>query len=354
MPRFIKTRFKSKGEAPGSLIHIGEQKMEETRIRIMEYDAEKLEEKECHNIEEAFDQLRSPAVTWLNIDGIHDKHIIEKIGSELNLHPLIMEDIMNSDHRPKYIEEDELIIILMKFVFPSQEQNKLTSEQLTLILAPGFVITFQEQIGTHFDSIRERIRKKKGRIRSVGPDYLAHALMDSIIDRYIEIIGDFGEQIENMEDEILNNQSSHTAEKLFQYKTEVNYLRKLIRPVREISDKLIKTESELIRDSTRHFIIDFNDHVVFALESIETYLSMLGDQMNIYNANLSNRANDIMKILTIFASMFIPLSFIAGVYGMNFKFIPELEWQWGYLFFWIIIIAVLASFFIYFRRKKWF
>ncbi len=354
MPRFIKTRLKAKGEIPGSLIFIGDQKMEEPRIRIMEYDADKLEEKECQSIEEAIKYLQSPSVTWLNIDGIHEEKVIEHFGSVLYLHPLLMEDIMNSDHRPKFEEEDDLIIILMKFIIPGKEQNKLISEQLSILIGPGFVITLQERIGTHFDPIRDRIRKKKGRIRNVGPDYLAYNLMDTVIDRYIEIIGDIGEHIENLEDEVLFSHSSATAEKLFHYKTEMNYLRKLIRPVREISDKLNKTESELIQDNTRSFFIDLNDHVILAHETIETYISLLNDQMNTYNASMSNKANDIMKILTVFASMFIPLSFVAGVYGMNFKIIPELEWQWGYLFFWIIIISVLSGFFIYFRRKKWF
>jgi len=202
MPRFIKNRIKSKGEVPGSLIFIGEQKMEEPRIRIIQYDAVELEEKECQSIEEAFTQLKEPGVTWLNVDGIHDKLLIEQIGSGLDLHPLLMEDIMNTDHRPKYQEEDDFIVILMKFVFPGPDTEKLTSEQLTIILGERYVITLQEQKGTHFDPVRERIRKKKGRIRNVGADYLAYALMDSVLDRYLEIISIIGEQVENLEEEI--------------------------------------------------------------------------------------------------------------------------------------------------------
>ena len=266
---------------------------------------------------------------------------------------MLMEDIMDTDQRPKYEEEEGLITILMKFVFPGRKERKLVSEQLVLLLGKDFLITFQEQTGVHFDAIRERLRKSSGRIRNSGADYLAYALMDAVMDNYLDIIGNIGDDIESMEDEVLNHHSSSTAEKMFQHKTEMSYLRKTVRPVREISEKLIKTESSLIKKQTRKFLSDFNDHVMFALESTDAYISLLNDQMNTYNANLANKANEIMKILTVFASVFIPMSFVAGVYGMNFRIIPELQWQWGYGFFWLIILMIATGFFIYFRKNKW-
>ena len=352
MPRFIKLRTKAKGQVPGSLIFIGEKKQEKVRIRVMNYDKHNLEESECNTLDEAYRFLDPARMTWINIDGLHDPEIIRDLGNHFDISPLILEDIMNTDHRPKYEGHDDYIYIIAKII--NYHEAKIESEQLSILFGGHFVVTFQERVGTHFESLRERIRQARVRVRSISSDYLAYALLDCVVDEYREVLGKIGTEIELLEEEVLKNPKKKTVEEIYRHRIEMNFLKKTIRPLGEITGSILKGETSLIHKTALSFYKDLNDHIVAAIDIIESYQAMNMDQYNMYNVGISNRANDIMKTLTIFASIFIPLTFIAGIYGMNFEIIPELKWQFGYLFFWGLVLVFGSGFIFYFKRKKWF
>jgi magnesium transporter len=353
MPRFIKFRNKSKGETPGSLIFIGKQKQDYVNIRVMSFDQEQLEEAECHSVEEAFGYLNPSRMTWINIDGLHDPEVIQQVGQKFEIGPMILEDILNTDHRPKYEEQDNLIYVTTKLLGLSEEKM-IESEQLSLLIGEGWVITFQERVGTHFEPLRRRIRQAKIRVRSIYSDYMGFALLDCLVDQYMHTIGEIGSDIEALEERIFTSASRGIEKDIYRYRTELNFLRKTVRPVREITSGILRSELPIVREETTAFLTDLNDHVIAVTDAIESYQAMIMDQYNVHNMNLSNKANDIMKTLTIFASIFIPLTFVAGIYGMNFQFIPELGWQHGYLYFWGLIMIFGGGLLLFFRRKKWF
>jgi magnesium transporter len=353
MARFIKDRSKARGTAPGSLIHIGEQKMEKTIIQLIEYDSENLAEKELDTIEEIIECKNSDQVSWINIYGIHDLEIIKRLGEIFELNPLLMEDILNTDQQPKYFDGETYDAFILKMLRYNEKENNIISEQLTLILGAHYVVTLQEQRGDVFNPVRERIRAKKVRIRLNDNDYLAYALLDTVVDNYIILIESIGRKIEDVEDKIFHDQTRQLVEEIYHYKTEINFLRKSIRPVKDMMNQLLKPESTYVQEKNVEFLKDLNDLVVQATDAIELYNSMISDQLNIYHTNVSNKMNEVMKVLTIFASIFIPLTFVAGIYGMNFEFMPELKYRYSYLIFWIGIIILGGGLLLYFKRKRW-
>lgn len=354
MARFFKDRQKATGEAPGSLIFIGSQKMEKPRIRMMDFSADHLKESELNSIEQIIPYLVKPSISWINIDGLHDSDTIGQLGELLNIHPLILEDIVNTDNRPKLDEDDEHITLIMKILGHDQETSRIYAEQFSFILGQNYLVTFQEQVGTHFESVRDRIRNNRGRIRISGPDYLAYTLIDSLIDKYMLIVADIGNKIEILEENIYEKTEPEVAQEIFRHKTEMIYLRKSIFPLREIMTQLLKSESHLISKKIHKFFLDLNELIIMTNEMIETYQALISDQLNIYNTNITNKTNETVKVLTIFAAIFIPLTFLAGIYGMNFDYLPELHLRYGYLFFWIIVLLIMGFLLFFFRKKKWF
>jgi magnesium transporter len=353
MPRFIKKQLSKAGASPGTLIHIGEQKVDETRITLIDYDEAHLQERVLDTIEEAFPLKDLPTVTWINIDGLHQLDIIEKVGQNFNIHPLVLEDIVNTGQRPKTEEFDDLIFVVLKMLHYSESSEKITSEQFSLVLGPNFLISFQEIQGDVFKTVRERIRKPKTRIRKAGCDYLAYALIDAIVDHYFLILEKLGENIEALEEDLLENPSPETLQTLHEMKREMIYLRKQIWPIRELINSLVKGESSLINESTSLFFRDIYDHTIQIIDTIESYRDILSGMLDIYLSTLSNKMNEVMKVLTIIATIFIPITFVAGIYGMNFKFMPELEWRWGYVMVWVIIVVVAGIMISYFKKKQW-
>ncbi|MBU1487376.1 magnesium/cobalt transporter CorA [bacterium] len=353
MSRFIKKRSKKAGLPPGSLVHIGERKTEKTRITIIDYDRAQLQEEEAGSIEECFSFKDKPTVSWINIDGLHQTEIIEKIGKHFNLHSLVLEDIVNTGQRPKMEDFEDYIFVVLKMLYYDQKGG-IKTEQVSLILGPNFVISFQEQEGDVFDPIRDRIRKAKGRIRKMGADYLAYALMDTIVDNYFIILEGLGEEIEDMEEELLANPTTETLQKIHRLKREMILLRKSIWPLRELISGLERTESSLIQESTGVYLRDVYDHTIQVIDTVETFRDMISGMLDIYLSSISNKMNEVMKVLTIIATIFIPLTFLAGVYGMNFRYMPELSWPWGYPIVLLVMMAVGISMMVYFRRKKWF
>ncbi len=353
VPRFIKRISKKAGLSPGTLVHIGKKKIEKARIRIIDYDESQLNEKEAKKIEECFPFKEKPTVTWINIDGLHEVDIIEKIGKHFDVHPLVLEDIVNTGQRPKMEDFDSYLFVVLKMLHYNQEEGEIGAEQVSLILGSNFVISFQETEGDVFNSIRERIRNAKGRIRKMGADYLAYALVDAIVDSYFIILEKLGEEIESAEEELVTNPAPETLQTIHNLKREMILLRKSVWPLRELISGLERGESSLIQKSTVIYLRDVYDHTIQVIDTIETYRDMLAGMLDIYLSSISNRMNAVMKVLTIIATIFIPLTFIAGIYGMNFKFMPELEWRWGYFGILAIMAVVAVYMVIFFRKKKW-
>jgi magnesium transporter len=353
MLKIIKKRSKKIGLPPGTLVHVGEKKTEKLRITVIDYDEKEFQEKEVENIEQCFPFKDTPTVTWINIDGIHETEIIEKAGKHFNLHPLILEDIVNTGQRPKIEDFESYIFIVLKMLYFDGKENETEIEQVSLIVGKNFVISFQERVGDVFNPIRERLRKSKGRIRKAGADYLTYALIDAIVDSYFTILEKIGEKIEILEDAVVKNPTSESLQTIHNLKREMIFLRKSVWPLREMISNLTKGESSLIEEATKIYLRDVYDHTIQVIDTTETYRDMLSGMHDTYLSGISNRMNEIMKVLTIFASIFIPLTFVAGIYGMNFQFMPELGWRWGYFAILGIMAVVGVSMVLYFRRKKW-
>jgi magnesium transporter len=354
MPRLVMRRAKQKvGLVPGTLVHIGERKIEKVRIRIIDYDETQLEEKEVKTVEECFPFKDKPTISWINIDGLHDVEVVEKIGKQFGLHPLILEDIVHTGQRPKLEDFGDHIFIVLKMLYYNEEKGELEAEQISLIFGENFVISFQERVGDIFEPLRERIRKGKGRVRKAGADYLAYALLDSIVDNYFVILEQLGEKIEDAEQELAVDPTVETLQSIRTFKKEMIFLRKSIWPLREVVNSLERGESSLINESTLIYLRDVYDHTIQIIDTVESYRDMLSGMLDVYLSIISNKMNEVMKVLTIFAAIFIPLTFVAGVYGMNFSFMPELGWQWGYFAALLVMAVIGAILIVYFKRKRW-
>jgi magnesium transporter len=354
MAKFLNDRRQSYGKIPGSLIHLGVKKIDRPKILLMHYTNDELVETEPENLEDCKSLIAENSVTWINIDGLHDEEMMRKLGEQFNIHGLLLEDMLDTGQRPKFAETDELLVIILKELDYDEKTQKLSSEQISMILDDTYLITLQERTGDQFDHIRERIRKGNGRARRKSTDYLTYVLLDTIVDNYLITIEILGDIIEKMEPRIFIPKQKGLMQEIYRHKTEINFLRKNIRPVKEIVLHLIENESGFIAEDNLKYFRDLNDLVVQASETIEIYQVMLNDQMMIYHATLDSRANEIMKVLTVFSAFFIPLTFVAGVYGMNFENFPELKFKFGYLYFWILSILITFSLLVYFRKRKWF
>ncbi|MBW8331200.1 MAG: magnesium/cobalt transporter CorA [Prolixibacteraceae bacterium] len=354
MARFLNDRRQAKGKIPGSIIHLGTKKVDRPKLRLMHYTPEIIVETEPDNLEVCKAAIVENSVTWINIDGLHDAEMIQKLGELFTIHGLLLEDMLDTGQRPKLAETDELMVVILKMIDYDKKSQNLSSEQISMILDDNYLITLQERVGDQFDHIRERIRKGNGRARRKSADYLTYVLLDTIVDNYLDTIEILGDIIEKLESRIFLPKQKGLMQEIYKHKTEINFLRKNIRPVKEIVLHLIENESGFIADDNLKYFRDLNDLVVQASETIEIYQLMLNDQMMIYHATLDSRANEIMKVLTVFSAFFIPLTFFAGVYGMNFEHFPELKLKYGYLYFWILSILITFGLLVYFRKRKWF
>lgn len=355
MARFLNDRREAAGKMPGSLIHLGLKRTEKTKLRMIHFSTDELIESEPERLEDCLPSISENSVTWINIDGLNDENMISKLGELFNIHAILLEDMLDTGQRPKFAETDDLLVVILKVLNYDEKSKKLSSEQISMILDDSFLITLQEEAGTYFDHIRERIRKGNGRARRKKADYLTYLLLDTIVDNYLLNIEVLGSIIEKTELKIFASKPQKgLMEEVYKHKTEINFLRKNIRPVKEIVHHLIDNESGFIADDNLKYFRDLNDLVVQASETIEIYQMMLNDQLNIYHASLDSKANEIMKVLTIFSAFFIPLTFVAGVYGTNFDNLPELHFKYGYLYFWMVLVVITIGLLVYFRKRKWF
>jgi magnesium transporter len=353
MPRPIKRISKARGLPPGTLVHIGEKKTEKTKITVLDYDQTSFQEKELASVEECFPYKDSPTVSWINISGIHQTDIIQKLGDKFGLHPLVQEDIVNTGQRPKMEDYEDYLYIVLKMLYLNNKGDLIVAEQVSLVLGNNYVFSFQEREGDVFAPIRERLRNAKGRIRQMGADYLAYALIDAIVDGYFVVLEKTGERIELIEQRVAIDPRPRTLQLIHQLKSDMVFLRKSIWPLREVLSGLQRNESSLIQGSTAVYLRDVYDHTIRVAESIESYREMVSGLLDIYLSSISNRMNEVMKVLTIIATIFIPLTFIAGIYGMNFKYMPELNIAWAYPATLGVMAVIGLMMIFYFRKKNW-
>jgi magnesium transporter len=354
MGKFIKRSSKKAGASPGTLVFVGEKKVEQVKFTIIDYDSDNLQETEVAGVDDCLAYRDKKSVTWINVSGLHDVEIIEKMGEKFNLHPLLMEDIVNTEQRPKLEDYDDYLYVILKMLYSEGENHVIQHEQISLIITPSVVISLQEKEGDVFDPVRQRIRKGKGRIRKSGTDYLAYALIDTVVDHYFKVFEEIGEKIEQLQEEVLEQPSPEILQAIQNLKREMIFIRKSIWPLREIVSGLLRLESDLIKGDILPYLRDVYDHTIQVIDTAETFRDMLSGMLDIYLSSVSNKMNEVMKVLTIMATIFIPLTFIAGIYGMNFEFMPELKWHWSYPVLWVILIAIFVAMVFWFKRKKWF
>lgn len=348
-----KIQNKKVGLAPGSMVYTGKKVEQKLFIESFNYNKDTYKEKELQNVEEAFEFKISSPISWLNINGLNHISEIEKIGNHFDIHPLVLEDIVNTAQRPKIDEYEDYLFIVLKMLY-YDDNEKIVSEQVSLILGKSYVITFQESEGDVFNTVRERIRHGRGRIRSMDSDYLLYALLDAIIDHYFIIIETLGNKIEDLESEVFNGiQDDNITKQIQDLKREILRVRRAIYPLREVISRIERHESSLIKEKTMTFFRDIYDHIIQVSENIDIYREMVWSLMDMYMTTISNKMNEVMKVLTIMASIFIPLTFFAGIYGMNFDYIPELKYKYSYFILWGIFIFMVLGMVVYFRRKKW-
>jgi magnesium transporter len=353
MPRSSKRRSHKRGLAPGSLVFIGEKGTGAVQMTVIDYNEETFQEQKLDTVEQCLPFKKKPTVTWLNIDGLNDVEAIRRVGETFDLHPLILEDIVNTTQRPKFDDFEKYLFVVLKMMTFNDEVNRIDIEQVSLVLGDNFVISFQERVGDVFEAVRERLRQGKGRIRKAGSDYLLHALIDAVVDNYFIILEKIGDRIEELEETIVADPKPEAMRTIHSLKREMIYLRKSVWPLRELINNMLRSESSLIQDSTHIYLRDVYDHTIQVIDTVETFRDMLTGMHDTYLSGMSNRMNEIMKVLTIFASIFIPLTFIAGIYGMNFSYMPELGWRWSYFGVWGLFIGVTLFMLLYFKRKKW-
>lgn len=350
----IGKRFHKPGTAPGTL-KAPEKRVEQVRITVMDYAPDRLEEKTVTRIEQLFPYRDSPTVTWINIEGLHDVATLETLGKHFGFHPLTLEDVLNCGQRPKIEDYGEYHFMIMKSLL---QGDKLETEQISFFLGGNYVITLQEVPGDSFEPVRERIRRGKGMIRKSGPDYLTYALIDALVDEFFPVLEQYGERIENLEAELLAHPTPETIQEIHRVKRELLLLRRVAWPERDVIAAMQREESDVIRPETQVFLRDCYDHTIQVIDMIETFRDVAAGMLDVYLSSVSNRMNEVMKVLTIISTIFIPLNFIAGVYGMNFHTdkpmnMPELDWPFGYPFALTLMLTVAVLLVFYFRKKRW-
>ena len=352
--RFTKFKAQKPGQAPGTLVLRGQRKMEESRVKLADFNEHTLEEKDITDLS-TFNHLHeTPTTTWLHVQGLQDIGLIQRIGEGFGIHPLILEDILHTGQRPKMEEGEGYLYIVIKLLSYKEEAMEVSSEQISIIFTPHTVISIQEGPEDPFIPVRERLEVGKPRIRKGGTDYLAYALMDLIVDHYYVVLEQLGEDIEELEVEAFQNPTKQTLEKINLQRRNLINLRRMIWPVREVLNSLIRLENPLLKKATNIYFRDVYDHTVQIVDMLENYRDLVGNNMDIYLSTISHRMNEVMKVLTIIATIFIPLTFVAGIYGMNFEYMPELTWHNGYFYSLGLMAVITIIMLIFFRYKRWF
>ena len=342
------------GLPPGALVHVGERRSEHVHLTLIDFDRDNLEIKKIYSLDAAVPFLKTPSVSWVNIDGLHDINVLETAGKLFGIHPLILEDTLNTHQRPKIEEFDNLLYCVLKMLDYDEENEEIINEQVSMVLEENLLISFQERPGDVFEPIRERIKSSLGRIRRSGPDFLMYSLMDSVVDKYFNILEHLSDKMEKLEDSLLTDPQQTVVNEIYRLKRQLLEVRHAVWPLREAVTKLRHGSSILVKEETLTYLNDLYDHIIQVIDSVETYREMVAGMLDLYLSSVSNKMNEVMRILTVIATIFIPLTFIAGVYGMNFRYMPELDWKWAYPFIWLIMIGIGLFMAGWFKKKKWF
>ncbi|TVZ28447.1 magnesium transporter [Gillisia sp. Hel_I_86] len=340
-------------KAPGTVAYVGRKESAEIKLEVTDYNKVNYERFIFDNVAPAFKFENKENITWIDVDGLSNTAEIEKLGKYYKLHPLIIEDIVNTNQRPKIDEYQDYLFLVAKMLY-HKENGILEHEHISIVIGQDYVLTFQEADGDVFNGVRERLKNPKGRLRNNGPDYLVFALLDAIIDNYFIVIEEISDRIEALEEQLFTTQPSDDITfEIQELKRTVLRIRRAVFPLREVISRLEKMDTTLIQDKTLNYIRDLYDHIIQVSENIEIYREMTWGLMDMYMTTLSNKMNEVMKVLTIMASIFIPLTFMAGIYGMNFEYMPELRWKYSYFVLWGLMILVFLGMILYFKRKKW-
>jgi len=352
IPRLIKRKSKKAGLPPGTAVHVGDRKVDKVAITVMDYDAERVEERPLAGPADLPPRRDTPAVTWINVDGLHETSQIEQIAQQFDLHPLVVEDVVDTTQRPKIEDHTDYLFIVLRML-SGADDGEVVSEQVSLVLGADFVISFQERPGDVFDPVRARIRSGKGRVRQMDAGYLAYSLLDAAVDNYFAVLERLGDRVESLQDELLADPTPRTLSEIHRLRQEMILVRRSVWPLREVVSALERADSPLVPAPVRTYLRDVYDHTIQVIETAETLRDMLASMLDTYLSSVSNKMNEVMKVLTIIATIFIPLTFLAGVYGMNFKYMPELEWPWGYPFVVAVMAGLALVMLAYFKRKRW-
>lgn len=356
---FLKGKSQAAGMSPGTLVYTGRQRIQPPRIHVIDYNTDHVEEDPNASLESALAYRDSATTTWINVNVLHDVSLVKRVGDHYGVHPLVQEDILNAQHRPKAEAHEGFVFVTLKMLTYDAASRTVLAEQVSLVFGKGFVLSFQETDGDVLDPVRKRLRGQRGRIHQSGADYLAYALLDCLVDHYFAVLEHIGDDIDRIEAEVTSRPDEDSLREIHRLKQEMLVLRQAAWPLREAVNTLIRSETPLIQHTTHIFLRDVYDHTVQVIDTIETYREMLGGLLDVYLSSVSNRMNDIMKVLTLIATIFIPLTFIAGVYGMNFNpaagrwSMPELNWEWGYAAVWVVMLAVAVALIVFFKRKRW-
>ena len=345
-------RNKGAGLPPGELVHVGEQKTPQAAIALIRYSGESFVEQEVTALPDLPPASEGCEISWIDITGLHDTDLLGRVGDKYGIHPLVLEDICNTGQRAKVEDYGEYQYIVVKMVTWDEKSQEIDVEQVSFVLFENALLSFQERPGDLFGPVRQRLQVGKGRIRKQGADYLVYSLLDAIVDGYFLLIEKIGDQVEMLETELLTQPEVETVGTIHELKHEMIFLRKAAWPLREMISSLERNE-RFLDGGTAIYMRDLYDHVIQVIDGIETIRDLLAGMLDIYLSSVSNRMNEIMKVLTIIATIFMPLTFIAGVYGMNFKYMPELGWKWSYPVVWLIMLGVAKWMVDFFRRKKW-
>ncbi len=353
MPKSFRRMASKVGMPPGSLVYTGEKEQTAAKITVTRYNGQTIVERQL----EAFDASQMVAdpgeVTWINVTGVSKVKDLEKLGECFKIHPLVLEDILEVGQRPKVEDYDDYLYIVLNSIRPVGEDEELAAEEISLVLGPHYLLSFYVGDDDIYAPVRARLRQGKGRIRKLGPDYLAYALIDLVVDNYFLELEKFGDQVESLEDEVVARPSPQTLRDVHRFKNDMIMLRKSLWPLREVIARLERRESPLISESLGNYFRDVYDHTIIAIDTVETYRDILSGMLDIYLSSMSNRLNQIMKVLTIIATIFMPLTFITSLYGMNFKNMPELQWHYGYYGVLVVMLVIALGMIEYFRKKQW-